>query len=158
MGIVSETGLMCHSPFIFSLFYFNYFNIWVQYTSLKNLPLPYQDASCFQTVLLMKYFLTSKVFSDTEKNTFEILSLIAGELMESPLGFGVTAVFMGSIRWKLNWHFYAHALHQMLGRTRCWSCFLPASPTRECNIKHAHWGCWKLLALSPEDLGDVHNY
>lgn len=78
--------------------------------------------------------------------------------MEPLLGFGLTAVFMGSTRWKLNWHFYAHFLGQMLGRTRCCSCFLPASPTTEWNIKRAHWSHWKLLTLSPEGLEDVHNY
>lgn len=71
---------------------------------------------------------------------------------------GLTAVFMSSTRWKLNWHFYAHSLGQMLGRTRCCSCFLPASPTTEWNIKHSQWSHWKLLPLPPEGLEDVHNY
>lgn len=71
---------------------------------------------------------------------------------------GLTAVFMGSSRWKLNWHFYAHSLGQMLGRTRCCSCFLPASPKTEWNIKHSHRSHWKLLPLPPEGLGDIHNY
>lgn len=68
--------------------------------------------------------------------------------MKPPLRFGLTALFMGSTRWKLNWHFYAHCLGQMLGRSRCYSCFLPASPTTEWNIKRVHWSHWKLIAVS----------
>lgn len=78
--------------------------------------------------------------------------------MEPPLDFGLTAVFMGSTRWKLNWHFYAHSLGQMLGRTRCCSWFLLASPTTEWNIKHINWSHCKLLILLIEGLGNVHNY
>lgn len=68
--------------------------------------------------------------------------------MKPPLRFGLTALLMGNTRWKLSWHFYAHCLGQMFGRTRCYSCFLPASPTTEQNTKHAHWSHWKLLAVS----------
>lgn len=53
--------------------------------------------------------------------------------MEPPCGFGVTEMFMGSNRWKLNWHFNAHPSSQVLGRY--WSCFLPASPT----ITYKRW-------------------
>lgn len=128
------------------------FKLWDKDASFKNLPLPQQETLCFQTVHhwwndfwhLMVFLIKEKHLWNTEFN---------GRWLD-----GLTAVFMGSTRWKLNWHFYAHSFGQMFGRTRCCSCFLPASPTTEWNIKHTHWSHWKLLPLPPEGLGDVHNY
>lgn len=140
--------LICHSLFVFFMLLFSPLK---KDASFKNLPLPHQETLCFQTMQLMKWFLTSNSFSDKEKH------LRNTEFNDRWLD-GLTAVFMGSSRWKLNWHFYAHSLGQMLGRTRCCSCFFPASPTTEWNIKHRQWSHWKLLPLPPEGLGGVHNY